>query len=229
MPLADAPSSLLQARRAEFDRSDFARLIRDHGHDVRWSKATLCPNRDPNQEDHHRLNCNVCDDNGYVYFDPTDTRMFMASFSDRQTFQAALMYEAGQVYVTAQPDEAVSFWDKIEVLDSTARFSEIVKLTTATTYKLRYAAVSVARVVNNLGAVIAATTYRLDTAGQLVFTTLPAGAFIAVSYTYRPAYIVLDMIHHVRDARQTEQCADVMRPFPVQAMAKLDWLVTQSS
>ena len=52
-----------------------------------------------------------------------------------------------------------------------------------------------------------------------------AGSFYSVCYDYRPRYVVLDLVHHHRDSTVDGQHYQ----FPVQAVAKLDFLTRNES
>ena len=52
-----------------------------------------------------------------------------------------------------------------------------------------------------------------------------AGSVYTVCYNYRPRYVVLDLIHHHRDSTVEGQHYQ----FPVQALAKLDYLIRNES
>lgn len=229
MALQPRPSSLQGTTdRVEFNLTKFRQEIVDHGYEVTWSKASLCPNRDPLQDDHHRLNCAFCDENGFLYFDPiTDIRMHFTSFGLRQLFMPESRYEPGQVFVTALPEHKLSFWDKIELTHSKARFSEVKEGQGSTvTYQLKYPVVSLTHVFTSDGDSLDVASITVNPNGTIDLpSSYAVGTFLSFTYEYRPVFIVQDLLHHVRDRRQTTLGTDTLTEFPVQAMAKLDFLV----
>ena len=228
MPLATRPSSLSEPDRVEFVLSNFEQALKDHGLDVVWSKATLCPNRDPTQPGHERLSCALCDENGWVYFDPQPIRVLAMSHALRQMFMPESRYEPGTAYVTAQAEHKLSFFDKLELTESKARFYQVVPVE-GVTYRLKYKVLEIVHIIKNDGTTIEPKAVLVNADGSITFGDTPDAEFLSISYTHRPVYIVQDILHYIRNRRQTEAGSDVLREFPNQAMVKLDFLVRDES
>lgn len=230
---ARPPSFVGYGQRLEFTFGEFAREIKDHGYNARWSKAALCPNRDPTQEDHHRIDCRLCDHHGFIYYDPTDIIVLITSLGQKQMFLPESRYQPGMAYFTTMPEFKLSFWDKIELTKSEARFTQVIKVIFGqTTYKMKYPVISVSLAMTNSGVVIPTSSITVDTNGQIVFAanSIPDGtAFLTVSFRYRPVYIMIDLLHQVRDSRitvlNTDPNKDQELEFPSQAVGQLDFLI----
>lgn len=227
MPLSSRRSSLEPPTRVEFTLAEFIRTIQQHGYDARWSKALICPNNDPYQPDHHRLSCDFCDQTGFLYMDPIEIKVHVSSFSTRQIFMTEGRYNPGTAYFTTLPEHKISFWDKIELLSAEARFTQVMPRGT-NPYKTKYPVIELFSALTSENVVIDPATITIDGDGFLV---LPAwtGDFVSFSYTYRPVYIIQDLLHQVRDSRITDSGVDVEATFPHQAMGRLDFLVRDES
>lgn len=232
-PLKNRPTTLKGADRVEFDLDEFERAIEQDGYFATWSKALVCPNRDPLQDDHHRISCQLCNAAGFVYYSSVDIRVLASSFNANQKFLPESHYEPGTVYMTTRPQYKLSFWDKIELLNSEARYSEVKAIQSGTTtYRLRYAVTEVDYVVTSTGKYIDPSSITVTLDGKVEFSVVEPntleGDFFAISYKYHPIYIVIDLLHHVRDSRLTVSGVDVQADFPTQAVARLDYLVFDS-
>lgn len=230
MPIQYRHSSLATAghERVEFSLEEFKQGIELHGYYARWAKASMCPNRDPLQDDHHRIDCDLCDRNGYIYYDPIEIRTHVTSFGEKQLFMPESRYDPGTAYFTTLPEHKISFWDKIEILTARARFTQVVKVKNKT-YKLKYPALSIYHIVTSKNVQIPPETVLVEADGRVTFSAIPPGDFFSICYLYHPTYIIIDMLHHVRDSRNTVLTVDQELEYPMQAAGRLDFLVRDES
>ena len=214
----------------DFDRDAFTRFIADKGYNVRWEKAILCPNvpgtglspRD------HVMGCTVCGGVGFVYVDPCTTSMLMQGIKLNQSFYAYGRWDMGNMLVTAEPGLALDYFDRLTLMNGISRFTErIVRQPDTTDDVFKYSPLCVDYVawVDRTGALVTFEVdvdFVLNADGITWGANQPdAGSFYSIGYTYRPRYIVLDLVHHHRDS--TIEGKHYM--FPVQAVAKLDFLI----
>ena len=218
----------------DFDRDAFTRFIADKGYDVTWEKAVLCPNvpDDGLAPRDHAINCTVCDHGlGFIYVDPIETKMLMQGFKLNQSFYAFGRWDAGNQLVTAEPEYRIGPWDRLTLGNGVARFTQRLTRQKGTTVdRLKYDPLCVEYVgwVDRSGALV---TFAIDDAFQisadgtsiewLTDAQPDAGARYSVAYEYRPRYVVQDLVHHHRDST----IRGVHYQFPVQAVAKLDFLI----
>jgi hypothetical protein len=92
-------------------------------------------------------------------------------------------------------------------------------------YTLKYPVISLAHAVTSRGVVVPLREIAVESGGSLTFASQPLGDFLAFSYFYRPTYIMLDLLHQIRDSRNTEAGASREFAYPSQAVGKLDFLV----
>lgn len=224
----------LDNQTVDFDRDEFTHFIADKGYKVCWEKAILCPNvpgtglspRD------HVMGCTVCDGRGFIYVQPCQTSMLMQGIKLNQSFYAYGRWDMGNMLVTAEPGFALDYFDRITLKDGVSRFTErVVRQPSVALDVLKYNPLCIEYIAwvsrtNTLVSFVVDDDFIVSADGSgvtwLAGANQPdAGSFYSIGYTYRPQYIVLDLVHHHRDS--TVDGKHFM--FPVQAVAKLDYLV----
>ena len=223
----------------DFDRDEFARFISDKGYDVCWERGVLCPNvpgsglspRD------HVIGCPVCGGFGYIYVDPCPTKMLMQGIRMQQSFYAYGQWTTGNMMVTAMPEFTINSWDRLTLSNGVGRFTErVVRQPGSTVDVLRYNPLCVLYVgwvsrppANTLTTFQCGVDFDVSQDGSSIEwlgTNQPdAGSFYSVDYEYRPRYVVQELVHHHRVS--TVQGKHYV--FPVQAVAKLDYLIRDVS
>lgn len=221
----------------DFDRDAFTRFIADKGYNVVWEKAVLCPNvsgtglspRD------HAIGCPICDERGFIYVDPVETKMLMQGIRLNQSFFAYGRWDVGNMLVTAEPEFTLDYNDRLTLLNGIGRFTQRpVRQSGATADKLKYAPLCFIYVgwVDRTGTLVRFTQdvdFRVSADGSSIewsgSNQPDAGSVYSVAYEYRPRYVVLDLVHHHRDSTVAGQHYQ----FPVQAVAKLDFLIRNES
>jgi len=217
----------------DFDRDQFTRFIADKGYCVTWEKAVLCPNvpgtglspRD------HVMGCPVCGGGGYIYVDAVETKMLMQGIRMNQSFFAYGRWDMGNMLVTAEPEFTLDYFDRLTLGNGVGRFTQrLVRQPGAAADRLRYAPLRFRYVawVDRAGSLVpfaADVDFRVSADGAAIEwpgTNQPdAGSHYSVCYDYRPRYVVMDLVHHHRDST----VEGVHYQFPVQAVAKLDFLI----
>lgn len=226
-------SSQWQDDVVDFDRDQFTRFIDSKGYCIIWEKAVLCPNvsgtglspRD------HAIGCPVCGGGGFVYVDAVPTKMLMQGIRLNQSFFAYGRWDVGNMLVTAEPEFTVDYFDRLTLGNGVGRFTQrLVRQPGAAADKLKYAPLRFHFVgwVDRSGALVSFVQdvdFRVSADGSSVewpgSRQPDAGSFYSACYDYRPRYVVLDLVHHHRDSTVEGQHYQ----FPVQAVAKLDFMV----
>lgn len=225
-------NSQWQENVVDFDRDQFTRFIADKGYDVTWEKAVLCPNapgtglapRD------HAIACPFCDGRGFIYVDATPTRMLMQGIRLNQSFFAYGRWDMGNMLVTAEPEFTVDYFDRLTLRNGIGRFTQrLVRQPGAVPDRLKYAPLCFHHVAGvdrsrRLVTFTQGVDFQVTADGESIewpgASQPDAGGFYSVCYDYRPRYVVLDLVHHHRDSTIGGQHYQ----FPVQAVAKLDYL-----
>ena len=217
----------------DFDRDAFTRFIDDKGYSVTWEKAVLCPNvpgtglspRD------HAIGCPFCDERGFVYVDPISTKMLMQGVRLNQSFFAYGRWDAGNMLVTGEPEFTIDYHDRLTLDNGVGRFTQrLVRQRGAVADRLKYAPLCFHFVgwVGRTQTLVQFTQdvdYRVSADGLSIewsgASQPDAGSVYSVCYDYRPRYVVMDLVHHHRDSTIEGQHYQ----FPMQAVAKLDFLI----
>lgn len=227
------------------DVEDFIALGRSQGYNVRWEKALLCPRRTDNDIYKHDLNCTVCENRaGFIYYDPLEVeevgstkplRALVTGIPQQQRYTVSGLLDVGSAYISLHPGMKPSFMDRITLLDSKIRVSEIVQKKDGAVDELKYGALA----INDGGGVIVAideegvdrtSQLTINGDGDIVWTgSRPKkDTFFSISYYRRAAFIVLDLPHMVRDniERKIGPAAnEFVTDLGLQVLAKLDFLV----
>lgn len=220
--------------KVDFDRGEFDALLEDKGYDVLWEKASICPNR-PREglaPLSHDVNCKICDGVGFIYFKPCKTKMLIQGMVYNESFKPQGDWAVSRVTVTARPGHHISYWDRITMNVGLARFTELVLRQPSSDDFPKYKPICVEYVGwvdrnRNLQAVESPDNVFISSSGTLSWSgTKPDGnSYYTISYTYRPRFIVQDMVHQIRDSTVDSKQVD----FPVTAVARADFLVRDES
>jgi hypothetical protein len=232
--------------RADFRPEDFRRVLHQHGKHVVWKKALLCPcfNATTGQAE---LGCTHCDGSGYVHVDPIDVRAHMAAF-DKNTkiFEKFGMWIEGACAITVEPQYRLHYRDSIEMKDALMPFNELLKKGNRRGIRsklpdgvdsARYRIVSVTKLMYAPSTTAALVTleagfhFDITDDGWIQWSvrgnaTVPDDAVYSVLYDFHPIYQIVSHPHVLRDDVQgTKRPQDTVVSLPVQAAAKLDYLV----
>jgi hypothetical protein len=179
----------------------------------------------------HVIGCPICGGVGFIYVDAIDTKMLMQGVKFNQSFFAYGRWDMGNMLVTAEPEFTVDYFDRLTLCNGVGRFTQrLIRQPGAAFDKLKYAPLCFVYVawVDRSGALISFAVdvdFRVSADGSSIewpdVNQPDAGSFYSVSYEYRPRYVVLDLVHHHRDSTVEGQHFQ----FPVQAVARLDYLI----
>ena len=202
--------------------------IEQEGYPALWRRAVVCPNRMVDKLNHD-VNCTVCDSTGFLYDEGTPIKALTTSIGVKQMWQAFGRYDVGTAVISVNPIYRISWWDMIEFPEDVIRYSEVIQHDQhAVADKLKYVPVDAVRVTDSIG-----TNYTFGTDYTFVNNTIEwinhPEKFVSVSYTCHPRYILLELVHHFR--RSASRNAGIKAPadFPLQAVAKLDFMLGDES
>ncbi len=104
--------------------------IRDKGYDVIIEKAYICPCKSKDTHSHLQV-CKNCGGSGYLFCNPTRTKLIISGLAaDNKLKEAALrewgLIEGGTVKITAINADKFTYMDRITVLDATAEHNQIL-------------------------------------------------------------------------------------------------------
>jgi|JI9StandDraft_2_1071091.scaffolds.fasta_scaffold01916_6 hypothetical protein len=115
---------------ADFELPEIEATIRDKAYDVIYEKAYICPCKGSGSPGHLNV-CRNCGGSGWIFANPTKTRMLISGIAaDGKLKEAALrewgMIDGGVVKVTALNADKFTYMDRITVLDATAEHNQII-------------------------------------------------------------------------------------------------------
>lgn len=225
MPLATKNWSRFEAL---LDNNLTIHQIEQEGAPALWRKGVVCPNRIVGKNNHD-LNCALCDGTGFLYDAGTEIKALTTSIGVKQMWEAFGRYDVGTSIISVNPANQISWWDMVEFPEATIRYSEVIKRDLVTGIdKLKYTPVAPVRFVDSLG-----TDYVIDTDFTFVNNTVQwitdPSPYVSASYTCHPRYILLELVHHYRRSTVNHAGLKFQADFPLQAVAKLDFLIGDES
>lgn len=229
-------SAQWDAQVVDFDRDAFAKFIAAKGYEVVWEKAVMCPNvgggtlapRD------HDIACPFCDGFGFIYVDPCETKMLVSGVRLDQAYYAYGRWDHGVSMVTALPDYTISYNDRLTLKNGRVRMTERLLRSNGTdSDRLKYTPLTVDYVAwvdrsKQLQRAVCGVAFEAENGYLVWYDGVPqpdATTYYSVAYTFRPRYVVQNLTHHHRVSTVAGEHYD----FPVQAIAKLDFLVRDES
>lgn len=234
-------------------------LGQQQGYRVSWEKALPCPRRLLKDGSKHDFNCPVCaNSHGLIYFDLLTTytdalgraavelRMVVTSIPLHTQNMDGGVVLPGSALISMPVGVKVGYKDRITLLDSKIRVSEIVKRGGGTTDKLKYPGIptsadATAGLVRAQAGNPVSTIYTIpdqvtiNAQGEVQWVPGegPAvGQYYAAMYWRRPAYIVMDILHVVRDSLKPEHGSrgtEINYDFGGQIVGQLDFMVRDES
>ena len=235
--------------RADFREEEFVRVIRQHGKYVVWRKALLCPCFNPETEQ-AALDCPDCNADGYIYVQPKRVQALMFQFDKKTTiYEKFGLYQEGSVNVTVEAKYRLGYRDSLELEDQIIPMNELLiknnrrgrrnGLPTGVD-SARFRIVDVAALLyrknDSIVSLEQGIHYSITKEGWIKWTSagnrvIPDGGVFTIHYDFHPIYMVISWMHVTRDdvsGRKTEPAKDRVIAHPVQAMAKLDFLVNSN-
>lgn len=219
-----------------FDRDLFTQLIKSHGYDVVWEKATLCPFLKGTDPKAHDLNCTMCH-NGFMYYGALPTRMHFQSLNIQQQYFAYGHFDSGRAQISAYPEFKMSFWDRITLSTSRGRHTDrVIRLRGTNRDRPKFNPIA----IDDLRWAVNSTQFKTATqnvdftvdpvTGEIVWLTNnrpDADQWYSTVYYFHPQYIVLDVPHHIRDQPELtlDGTTDKQYEFPVQVVAQIDQFI----
>lgn len=113
---------------ANLIKSAFDQLVWNKGYEVIKEHCLRCPCK--GKATGQQSNCRNCGGSGYVFINPTATRMVITSMNVSNQFKEWSEERVGTSQITCLQEEELGFMDRITVLDSKAIFSEVLFLKT---------------------------------------------------------------------------------------------------
>lgn len=192
--------------RVDLKVSDFDRILEDQGVRVKVTPSILCPNRQGLHSTNHALNCPTCNLSEAIELPAQSYEEYalIQSVNFKLDWTQSGLYSVKDAVMTIKGGRRLWYYDKVEILDSTSIFNQVVERT-GTTDQLRYAAQNAATTTPFFLADKDGTEYILRTdynvSGKTLtwVTTGPEEkSLYSIQYPILPVFRVLELLHENR-------------------------------
>jgi hypothetical protein len=112
---------------ADFQKDEFDILFRDKGYNVIHEKAIMCSCK--SKESDHLSSCKNCGGSGWIFVNPTRTRMILTNMNLDKEYDDTARKDIGMVYVTAMHRDKLGFMDRIILEDAISSHTEFLMAT----------------------------------------------------------------------------------------------------
>ncbi|MDP4224898.1 MAG: hypothetical protein Q8910_00815 [Bacteroidota bacterium] len=211
--------------RVDLKVEQFDVIIRQKGYRVTWEQSMYCSCYTPETGQPNYM-CPVCHGLGFIYFNPIQTRMVVASISGYKDYERLGLNDMGYAYLTPQSKDKVGFRDRLTFIDFTTNFTQVVsRQAVGTPDTLRYP------VTNIILVKMLDTTFYVDVDFMVdpdnprqihwINNTVEPGQYYSILYTTKPVYIVTNIEHELRgtyvvsDAHGGERFIELPKKFQI--------------
>lgn len=227
---------------ADFVLPEIEAAIRDKGYDVIIEKAYLCPCKGKGDPSHLNV-CKNCGGSGWVFANPTKTKLIISGLAaDGKLKEAALrewgLIDGGTVKVTGVDSDKLTYMDRITVLDATAEHNEIVypQLTDDDTTLFAFThydvvSVDLVALFEGVGVKLKRLTEPTDYSFTDNIITFAASynavtnPSVTIRYRHRPVFHIIDVLRESMTSTKGQHGAQQKLVMPVHALAKRAHLV----
>lgn len=233
--IQQTPPDLSGAPTIEFRKNDFEQAIWEKGYRVIHEKTLKCPCR--SKHSNQQSNCQNCGGSGWIFINPTETRMILHSMNRDTEWKEWSEESKGTVHVSAMDKEGLSYMDRITLLDGKGSFSQALHFKEKDGVLFAFTAYLI-KEVDYLGLFVDTSTKLTKLEKDTDFTfernilyldpkytsTFNAagnnGLSVTIRYTHPPQFYVLDLMREVMTTKVKNKGADTFINMPVSAMAR---------
>lgn len=224
------------AGRVDLIVEDFTRAIEEHGYEVMWEQAMPCPCQKIGTDGYSAqpsLDCERCD-NGFIYVQPQVIRTLINEVTTHQDYTKPQGFIiTGDMVMTTRSIHPLDYQDRVTLLHSSVRFSELIQRGEGTCDVLRYPIIDVVAVVSEAAEFEAGQDFRVienELDWSEAVNQPDAGENISVAYLFRPILKVIDTPHKFRGVQVAfNRPTPEYEPMPVEAIARWDFLWDRES
>jgi hypothetical protein len=232
------PKRLAKPGRVDLIPKEFDNLIEDQGIRVRIIPAVLCPNRTSLHDTNHTLDCPIC--YGDEVIDLRDQCVedwaYVQSIHLNKNMEVQGIWDVKDAQITVRAGVRLYYFYKIEIVDFSSVFNQIIKRGAGDTDRTRYNpapncdtpyyCVDKAGVRYELN-----THYKIEDNKLRWLTPVrpAANTLYSLSYPVLPTFRVIEMLHENRYYYRAFKMAE-KKPvqLPQQAVIRLDYLAKNS-
>lgn len=137
--------------RVNLNPEDFDKLIETHGVRINAYKTVLCPNVKKVDTMEHEIDCTLCNGNLFVDRYPTEGYVFLQSQKIEKMFNVEGVFDDQMVLGSFVRGLYLQYFAKIELLDFTTTFYEIIQRQIGNIDRLKYKALLVNYILDKNG------------------------------------------------------------------------------
>ena len=193
--------------RISFDVGAFTELIQDQGVYIKITPSILCPNRDEEFSTNHKINCNVCEGEEAVDLisNSFEAWAFIQAVDLKLDWRREGVLNIKDAQMSIDGTVRLWYYDKIEILDHTSIYNEVIKRT-GNINKLRYNAIIDAQdtnffMIDSDGILYERVTDYTISGQELTWLDTkgpPQDTLYSIQYPMLPTFRVLELLHENR-------------------------------
>jgi len=126
----------------ELDVDKINQLIEDQGVRVRVYRTILCPNIKSIDGGHHNIDCKLCDE-GFIDRQPQDTWAVIQNQAMKRELKGEGQWDDHDAYATFISGIEIQYFAKIELMDYTTTFYQLIQRQEGEIDRLKYKAIKV--------------------------------------------------------------------------------------
>lgn len=210
-------------------------LLDNQGTNVRITPSVICPKRSGDQNEeagvNHPMDCPLCD--GNQLFDVPSLAFNTWAFVQGLKIEANMdvnRFDTKDALMTTQSDVKIHYWYKVEMVDHTSQFNQLIKRTSGTTDTLRYTPVDIEDggvycLVDSEGEIYTrAVDYSLSGKVLTWLTTNKPEVESIYSFIYPvlPTFRIIDLMHENRYYYNSDKLP-TRQPVNLPQQAHLRW------
>ncbi len=202
-------------------------MSENQGVRVRVWKTTICPNVKRIDSAEHELNCTVCNSKLFIDRQPIETWAFLQNQGLNKNFQNNGEWDDKMVLATFKRDTEIYYFSKIELMDFSTVYSEMVQRQEGTIDHLKYPALSCTLLIDKNGVeYTSGVDFEINTDGDVewIGSRPSRGVIYSCYYNYRMTYRSVQAMHINRFGQNKNGSRHTVE-FPFQWMLKLDFLL----
>lgn len=225
--------------------ANFDDLLRNRGIRFLHEKATPCPNIVNVDNSAHEPDCNFCDNNGFLHYDPKEIFGIFSGNSIEKTFEAHGVWEIGTAVITfptEYPDGTqadFNSFDKLTIPDFTVRLWELKEYEPRPEdiQELRYPIENVDYVSSITDGVLKmyhkGADFNINDKGQIVWvygrtpsynSSSGHGEVLTWSFYARPVFLVVQSLRELRVTQEMIAGQKMAKRLPQQILVRRDFL-----
>jgi hypothetical protein len=126
--------------RVDLVPQDFDNLIEDQGVKIRLTPVVLCPNKTDLTDNNHVLDCQLCSGDMVIEIQEqaVEEWAFIQAIKLNKDFQVQGIFDVKDALMTIKQGVRLYYWYKVEILDFSSIFNQLIKRGSGDTDNVRY-------------------------------------------------------------------------------------------